>query len=164
MKMIDRFMNFSNLVTDYRRNPSIVRRFKCDFAKKSILSEIDKLEEITVKDVFEYMWVYNYACNKFPNEPKKSFIPENVDILSAEGFSVIHYNDGNLDITVKAKEGNLISDDEYFDSTLTVSKVGLSTRSKTLNKNEREKQIFELVRECFYYILEVVTDKLLKGD
>lgn len=165
MNMIDRFVEFSNMARDYRKEPSIAKRIKCSLLKRSILKEILVVKEITVKDVFEYMWVYGYALNKFPNEPKDSFVPDNVSIISASGFYIIHYNDGDVNLTVKAKEGNPIRDAEYFDININIDSVGLSIRTNKLSeKSDKYEQVFQILKECFFYIMEYTMDKLLKGD
>ena len=162
MKMIDRFIDLTNLVSSDKKKPSLITKWKIQHRKYEILSELKKKTEFSAQDIYNYAWVSNCSSAKYF---KSINYPDGFTIHIVNRFLCIEFDKKGtypkFKITING-DGNKPNDIE-----IVYIKENISyflTYDKIDSSKEIDITLFNILKELFMYTTSAIIDKVIKGE
>ena len=157
MKMIDRFISFSKELKKFENTGSLIAKWKFNHRKFEILKEIEDATEFNNSNIYNYLWIVDYAKSRYGDQYK---LPENISCFLISNVWRFSFSTKEYAFTLSTSiNGYIDVTKSYFDTTGGYKRYVGATECITINDDY---SIFYILKEVFTYLIDEIISLMIK--
>lgn len=157
MKMIDRFISFSKELKKFENTGSLIAKWKFSHRKFEILKEIEDATEFNNSNIYNYLWIVDYAKSRYGDQYK---LPENVSCFLISNVWRFSFSTKEYAFTLSSSiNGYIDVTKSYFDTMGGCKRYVGATECITRNDDY---SIFYILKEVFTYLIDEIISLMIK--